>query len=126
MNQFGVLGALVAALGLILPSFIIVLIIAKFFMKFVEYKGVLAALNGLRPAVIGLMASAAVAIAFTAFNIEINFKNNIFNLNFIAIIIFVLVFGLSLIKKLKLDSYKIILISAVLGIIFYSMKDFLS
>ena len=124
MSQYGVPGALVAALGLILPSFIIVLIIAKFFMKFMEYRGVLAALNGLRPAIIGLMSSAVVAIAVTAFNIEINFKNNIFNLNFIAIIIFALVFGLSQIKKLKLDSYKIILISAVLGIIFYSLKDF--
>ena len=124
MGQFGVLGALVAALGLILPSFIIILIIAKFFMRFVEYKGVLAALSGLRPAVIGLMASAVIAIAVTAFNIEINIKENIFNFSFTGVLIFALVFGLSRIKKLKLDSYKIILISAALGIIVYSVRDF--
>lgn len=124
MRQFGVLGAVIAALGLILPSFIIVLIIAKFFMKFMEYKGVLAALNGLRPAVIGLMVSAVYTIAVTAFDIKINIKENILNLNFIGIIIFALVLGLSRIKKLKLNSYKIILISAVLGIILYSLKEY--
>jgi len=124
MNQFGVLGAIVAALGLILPSFIIILIIAKFFMKFVEYKGVTAALTGLKPAVIGLMSAAVISIAITAFDIKIDFDANILNLSLLEISIFAFVFGLSMIKKLKLDSYKIIVISAVLGIAVYSVKDY--
>ena len=123
MKQFGVFGAAVTALGLILPSFIIILIIAKYLMKFVEYKGVIAALNGLRPAVIGLMSAAVLSIAITAFNIKFNldFYKNI---NFIEIMIFAIVFTLSRIKKFKLNSYKIIVVSAVLGILFYSIKDF--
>jgi len=130
MKQFGIIGVIVAALGLILPSFIIILIIAKFFMKFIEYKGVTAALNGLRPAVIGLMATAVIKIAMTAFNIKINFDSLgldiieiLKNLNFIQISIFAIIFALSKIKKLKINSYKIIILSAVLGIIFYSAKD---
>ena len=127
MSQFGVLGAIAAALGLIMPSFIIILIIAKYFMKFTEYKGVAAALNGVRPAVIGLMASAVISIAMTAFNFNRDLVLNLinfFDINFIGISVFASVLGLSMIKKLKIDSYKIILISAALGIIFYSARDF--
>ena len=134
MNQFdsvwmGVVGAVVAALGLVLPSFIIILIIAKFFMKFIEYKGVTAALTGLRPAVIGLMLSAVVTIAIVAFGIrfELNAVEDIFrfHIGWLEILIFAAVFGLSRIKKLKLDSYKIILVSAVLGVAVYGIKDFI-
>lgn len=123
MKQFGVLGAIVTALGLILPSFIIILIIAKFLMKFVEYKGVTAALNGLRPAVIGLMSAAVISIAITAFNVK--FASDFYkNINIIELLVFLTVFLLSRIKKLKLNSYKIIIVSAVLGILFYTVKDF--
>jgi len=130
MKQFGVLGAVITCLGLILPSFIIILIIAKFFMKFIEYRGVVAALNGLRPAVIGLMTAAVISIAVTAFNIQFDkfdIKNLSFDfvkyLNFTQVSIFVIIFALSKIKELKIDSYKIIIISAVLGIAFYSVRD---
>ncbi|MCL1858348.1 MAG: chromate transporter [Oscillospiraceae bacterium] len=123
MKQFGIPGVIVSCLGLILPSFIIILIIAKFFMKFVEYRGVSAALNGLRPAVIGLMSAAVISIAIKAFNININF-NFINNLNFTQISIFIIVLALSQIEKLKINSYKIIILSAVLGIMFYTAKDF--
>ena len=130
MKQFGILGVIVTALGLVLPSFIIILIIAKFFMKFMEYKGVSAALTGLRPAVIGLMVAAVISIAVTAFNLKINLAEfNIIdflkNIHFMEIAIFLIVFALSKIKKLKINSYKIILLSAVLGLIFYTAKDFM-
>ena len=128
MKQFGVLGAAVAVLGLVLPSFVIILLIAKFFVRFTEAKGVAAALNGLRPAVIGLMASAAVSIAIAAFGIKMDFSGLGFfaDVRFIEVCIFVLVLGLSFIKKLKIDSYKIILVSAALGVAFYSARDFLA
>jgi len=131
MNQFGILGAIVTCLGLILPSFIIILIIAKFFMKFIEYKGVAAALTGLRPAVIGLMSAAVISIALTAFNLKIYFGTfdfiaNLKNINFIEIFIFLLMLLLSRIKKLKIDSYKILILSAALGLVIYSVIDFVS
>ena len=127
MKQFGIIGAFATTLGLIVPSFIIIIIIAKFFMKFVEYKGVSAALTGLRPAVIGLMSAAVISIAVTAFNIKIDFTSLDFikNIHFIEVSIFIVVLALSKIKKLKIDSYKIILISAALGIVFYTVRDFI-
>ena len=125
MKQFGVLGAIVTALGLILPSFIIIILIAKFFMKFIEYKGVTAVMTGLKPAVIGLMSAAVISIAVTAFNIKTDFKSFDFikNINFIEIAVFIIILGLSAIKKLKISTYKIIILSAVLGIAFYGIRD---
>jgi chromate transporter len=124
MNQVGVLGAVIAVLGLILPSFIIILIIAKFFMRFIEYKGVAGALRGMNPAAIGLICAAAVTIAKEALNITIalDFYKHI---RYPELIIFAIVFTLTRIKKLKFNSYKIIITSALLGIIFYGIMDFL-
>ena len=129
MKQYGVLGATAASLGVAMPSFIIIIIIAKFFIKFTEYKGVKFALTGLRPAVIGLMISAVITLSVTAFNINIDFSSLNFdfikNIKFIEISIFIIVLILSRIKKLKLDSYKIILISAALGLAFNTVRDFI-
>ena len=129
MKQAGLPGAVFTSLGLILPSFIIILIIAKFFMKFVEYKGVSAAMTGLKPAVIGLMSAAVISIAVTAFNISIKIDSKNFdfikNINFIEVAVFIIVVALSRIKKLKINTYKIIILSAVLGIAFYGIRDLL-
>ena len=123
MKEYGVIGAVAAVLGLVMPSVIIILIIAKFLMKFIEYRGVKAAFTGLSPAVIGLMAASVISMAISAFSIK--FAPDFYkNINFIEIFIFIIVFALSKIKKLKLDSYKIIIVSAVLGILFYALKDY--
>lgn len=122
MAQYGVIGAIISVLGLILPSFIIILVIAKFLTRFIEYKGVAAALKGLNPAAIGLILAAAVSISITSFNIK--FSPDFYkHINLPEVIIFAIVFGLSRIKKLKFNSYKIIIASAVLGFIFYGATD---
>ena len=122
ISQYGPLGAAAAVLGLILPSFIIILIIARFFTRFMEYKGVKAAFRGLNPAAIGLILAAAVSLGVNAFNL--GFSADFYkNLNLPGIIIFAFVFGLSRIKKLNFNSYKIIITSAVLGIIFYTVLE---
>ena len=58
------LGSLTASLAVVLPSFVIMLAIVKFYSKFHEtpvFKGVMAAL---RPAVAGLIAAAAISLTF--------------------------------------------------------------
>lgn len=62
-----ILGATVATIGVTMPSFILVLIMAKFFLKFKDNKYVSDALKGLRPAVVGLVAAAAILVAFTSY-----------------------------------------------------------
>lgn len=63
----GILGAVCATLGVVLPSFIIILIVARIFEKFKNSKTVSGLMTGLKPAVIGLIGSAIVTIAITVF-----------------------------------------------------------
>ena len=55
-------GAITAATGVILPSFLIIIIIASFFTRFQDYPIVKAAFSGIRAAVVALIASAAFKI----------------------------------------------------------------
>ena len=58
----GIRGSIITALGTILPSFIIILAIALFFHSFKDNPIVESIFNGLRPAVVGLLASAALVL----------------------------------------------------------------
>ena len=69
----GVGGAVVATLGLIAPSILIVLIIAAFLKAFRDSKYVDGAFYGLRPASTALIASALVTVAKVAFFSSQNF-----------------------------------------------------
>ncbi len=62
-----ILGAVLATLGLIAPSIIIVLIIASVLKKFRENRLVNHAFYGLRPASTGLIAAAGISVALTTF-----------------------------------------------------------
>ncbi len=67
METGGVLGAICATLGVVLPSFIVILIVARFYKQFKESKIVSSVMTGLRPAVIGLIGSALVSMVMTVF-----------------------------------------------------------
>ncbi len=67
METGGVLGAVCATLGVVLPSFIVILSVARFYKKFKESKIVSSVMTGLRPAVIGLIGSALVSMILTVF-----------------------------------------------------------
>ena len=60
---FALLGAVVATLGLITPSIIIILIIASFLKSFRNNRYVESAFYGLRPASTGLIAAAGLSVA---------------------------------------------------------------
>lgn len=81
------LGALVATIGVLLLPSLISITLAKYFKEFKNSKYIRGLLKGLRPAVIGLIATAEISIGITAFvgypNLVI-FKNVI-----IAIVIFI-------------------------------------
>ncbi len=63
----GVLGSVCTTLGVVMPSFIIILIVAKVYEKFKASKLVAGAMSGLRPAVVGLIASAVWTMAGEVF-----------------------------------------------------------
>ena len=58
-------GSIIATLAVVLPSFILMLAISKFFLKYQKHPVVEAVFSGLRPAVVGLLASAALVLMNT-------------------------------------------------------------
>ena len=55
-------GSVIATFAVVLPSFILMLAISKFFLKYQKHPVVESIFNGLRPAVVGLLASAALVL----------------------------------------------------------------
>jgi chromate transporter len=62
-SQYGILGSIVATIGLVTPSVIIIMIIAKYVLHYRENKIVNGIFVGLRPAVTGIILAAATSIA---------------------------------------------------------------
>ncbi len=63
----GFFGAVCATLGVVIPSFVIILIVAKCFEKFKTNRIVAGCMTGLKPAVIGLIGAAVMSIGTTVF-----------------------------------------------------------
>lgn len=110
-----IFGAFCATLGVVLPSFIIILIVAQFFEKFKESKGVKGVMSGLKPAVVGLIGAAVVSIGKTVFErffIEtINFADPHLWVSVGTVIV------MSVLAFKKVHPIIIICLSAVVGIV---------
>ncbi len=63
----GILGSVCATAGVVLPSFLIILIVARGFEKFKESRIVKGCMAGLKPAVVGLIGTAVLSVASTVF-----------------------------------------------------------
>jgi chromate transporter len=110
----GFFGSVCATLGVVLPSFIIILIVARIFEKFKTSKLVSGIMDGLKPAVIGLIGSAVLSIGKTVF-IPNGFSTQIFNSPtlYVSIVIFALC---AVLAFKKVHPILIICLSALLGI----------
>ena len=123
-NEAGILGSAVATLGVVLPSFIIILIISALLKNFLKYNGVKAFLSGVRPAVVSLILGTATTLFLS---VLIGIGNGDFapNVDIKGIIIFALIVGISMLYKKakgkKPSPRLMIAISAGLGMIFYSL-----
>lgn len=118
---FAILGAVIATLGLIAPSIIIILIIASFLKNFRDNRFVDSAFYGLRPASTGLIAAAGLSVIvsnlFFAGALENGFSLAVFNWKgwLLAIVLWVLTNKVKQTKKLHPIIF--ILASAVVGIV---------
>ena len=113
----GVLGSLCATLGVIMPSFIVILVVAKCFEKFKENKHVQAVFYGLRPAVAGLITAACYGVmAISLFSPDALAAGDFMGfLNIKACALFAVM--LWAVMKFKKHPVVYIAICAVLGII---------
>ncbi len=124
MNQHGLLGALlgavVATLGLITPSIIIILIIASVLKKFRDSKLVNNAFYGLRPASTGLIAAAGIGVIYSTFITVMGTSTTYIVFNFKGLILGVTIWILTnFVKKTKgLHPIVFIAFSALVGIVF--------
>lgn len=121
-SQAGFVGSLLATLGVVLPSFVIILIIASLIKNLIKYNPVQATLSGIKASIVGLIAGTAFTMFLsTIFNIvDIN---STFSFDWKALIIFVVLATVAIIfKKVRgkqISPILLILLSGVLGITCY-------
>lgn len=86
-TQAGIAGAFVATLGVVLPSFIIILIIASLINNLLRFGGVQAFLSGIRPCVVALILATAVTLGLkTLFGFENIHSSFVMDIRAVAIL----------------------------------------
>ena len=123
-SQGGILGAILATLGMVLPSFIIILIIASVIKGLLKFAGVKAFLNGIRPVVVGLIIATAISMFLTVIlSLETVYSSVSFDWK--ALVIFLTVAIVHFVhkkaRKKVISPILLIIISAILGMIFYGL-----
>ena len=123
-TQAGVLGSIVATLGVVLPAFTIMVIISALLKNFLKYKGVSAFLSGVRPAIVSLILGTAITL-FLSVLLGIGGGTFRLNADLKGIIIFAIILAIAgvykKIKGKKPSPILIIVISACLGMALYSL-----
>ncbi len=109
----GLPGALVATFGCVLPSCIIVLALAWVYTKYKNLGILRGILDGLRPAVVALIASAGLTILVSAFFTSGAFSTNLSDVNGVNVVIFAVC--LIVLRKWKPDPILVMVGSGVLG-----------
>ena len=107
-------GSIIATLAVVLPSFILMLAISKFFLKYQKHPVVEAVFSGLRPAVVGLLASAALVLM----NAE-NFsspKEDMYSFIICCLIFLIAFIGT---RKYKINPILMIVVCGIAGLILY-------
>lgn len=108
----GIVGSFVATLAVVLPSFILMLTISKFLMRYKKHPSVESVFKGLRPAVVGLLAAAALLLMT---------KENFSSWSecpwqfIVSILIFLFAFIAQ--RKYKFGAIRILFLSALAGIL---------
>lgn len=121
MKAAGVLGAVVSTLGVVAPSLIITLIVAKYFFNLQEKTIVKGSLYGIKPVVAALIAATSLSLALASFfplGYNVSTVNNFFgSIDYIAIMIAILSF--IAIVRYKVSAIITIICAAVLGVLIY-------
>ena len=115
----GLPGALIATIGCVFPSCVIVITLAYIYYRFRKLNMVQGVLAGLRPAVIAMIASAGISLLIMAFYGQRTLPKDLTSLDVIAVIVFTV--GIFVLRKWKLNPLWVMAGSGVAGIIMYSL-----
>ena len=121
-SQGGILGSFIATLGIVLPSFVIILIIASLAKNLMKFAGVKAILNGIRPTIVGMIFVTFVTMFIsTVFGIKT--IESVFSFDWKGLVIFTVVVIIAvaykLIRKKSLSPIILIIFSGGLGMLMY-------
>ncbi len=115
----GIPGAIVATLGCILPSCVIVMTLAYIYYRFRGLKMVQGILAGLRPAVVAMIASAGISLVILAFFGQRALPEDLSGIDCIAVLIFAS--GFFILRKWKVNPICVMAGAGVLGVLLYSV-----
>ena len=120
-NQAGFLGAVIAILAVVLPSFLIILLVTALLKTTLKNKYVQAVLRGLKPCVIGIvLATGIYMVSGNCFGVISAIKVNVQAIIITALLVASMV-GYKHIAKKKLSPVMLIILSAMLGIVVYGI-----
>lgn len=124
-EQGGFLGALLSTIGVVLPSFIIILLIASIIKNLLKYAPVKTFIASMRPALGGLILSVAVTMAIAVF-FGINSVNNInFTFDWRSLVVIAVIILIPIIwkrvKKKEFSSILLVIISGVMGMLLFGV-----
>ena len=116
-TQGGIFGAFLATFGVVLPAFVIILLIMVLLKNFLGNKYVQAVLQGLKACVVGIILATGLHMIVTNCieiegKLEINWQTVI-----IMTILLLVMFLHKRVTKKKLSPIKLIMVSAVVGIV---------
>ena len=120
MQIAGILGAIIATLGCILPSCIIVTLLAYVYMKYRNMSLLQGTLASLRPAVVSMIAKAGVTILISAFFIDGTV--NLIRQNVCVEMIIFFVIALVLLRKFKINPILAMVLCGVANVVLSAVK----
>jgi len=111
-HLMGILGSSVATFALVLPSLILMVLISKMFMKYMHHHSVESVFQGLRPAVVGLLAAATLLLCTRE-----NFSSPNENWWQFSISCFLFAASFYGVKVMKINPIRMILYCAIAGVV---------
>lgn len=124
-EQAGFLGALLATVGVVLPSFFIILIVAALVRNLLKYPPVQSFITSLRPALGGLILSVAVTMALKVFFGVESVKNAAVSFDWRTLVVLAAVIAVPALwkrwRKREFSSILLVVISGVLGVLLFGI-----
>ncbi len=117
-SQGGVLGAVVATFGVVLPSFVIIVLVASLLKHVMKKKVVKGFFVGVKPVIVGLIAATGILMLFKSIGFQ---SLQSFEFDYVPVAILLSLFALMGVYRLlgkKVNNILLIVIAAGLGILF--------
>ncbi len=115
----GIPGAIVATIGCVFPSCMIVMTLAYMYYRFRGLTIVQGVLAGLRPAVVAMIASAGISLLILALYGQRTIPTNVLGMDFVALVIFAV--GFLVLRKWKVNPIAVMAGAGAAGVLLYTV-----